>query len=604
MFTRLRSRFRSHRRRAVVAVQVGVFLVVLLGFAALTVDLGAMYNTRADLQRSVDAAALAAAARLSEFADGDSVTVAKQAAADYIARNKVFGKTMALDPNTDIVFGRATFDSVTQQYDFVPTEVMPDAVQVRLRHTEDSPNGPVGLFFARIFGIDHTEMTTEAVAVMMPRDVAVVADLSASHTDDSEFRNYLSTNINLWEVWDSLPGGADEVGGMWNPANVLPGWVLGDEDIPQAAGPAWGYMQKMGWGTDPITTTYNPTSDAGLIRLAYNSNWSNAQLTTFLTERGYNATERSAIMSSSYDASGAYPYRVAVALGLAYWNSGIAGGLWSTRGAPPGNANSWIASNELEWTENIMGQSLAASDDIWVDYINNYMRGTSSELYDANSNFRYRYGAKTFTNYLLEKRMSNSQTPELAGTPTQPMQAVKESVKFLSDYLGELDTYDQLSLEVYDTLGRHEVDLTHEFHEIGDRLNEMQAGHYASYTNVGGGIQRAIEELTGPRARPTSRKVIFLLTDGNANVNSSGGTGDTVGGNAYATDRAAAAAALGIRIFAVSVGAEANQSLMTQIADIGVGEHFHAGGSIEQYSDELVEIFGRLGSKRPVELIR
>ena len=52
----------SGRARAVVAVQVMVLLVVMLGFAALTVDVGMMYNTRADLQRAADASAMAGAA--------------------------------------------------------------------------------------------------------------------------------------------------------------------------------------------------------------------------------------------------------------------------------------------------------------------------------------------------------------------------------------------------------------------------------------------------------------------------------------------------------------------------------------------------------------
>jgi hypothetical protein len=43
---------------------------------------------------------------------------------------------------------------------------------------------------------------------------------------------------------------------------------------------------------------------------------------------------------------------------------------------------------------------------------------------------------------------------------------------------------------------------------------------------------------------------------------------------------------------------------MEEIADIGHGEHFHAEGSIEQYSAQLAEIFQQLGSQRPVELIR
>ena len=50
------------RRRGVVVVQVAVLLTVLLGFVALTVDVGLMYNTKAELQAAADAAALAGAA--------------------------------------------------------------------------------------------------------------------------------------------------------------------------------------------------------------------------------------------------------------------------------------------------------------------------------------------------------------------------------------------------------------------------------------------------------------------------------------------------------------------------------------------------------------
>ena len=55
---------------------------------------------------------------------------------------------------------------------------------------------------------------------------------------------------------------------------------------------------------------------------------------------------------------------------------------------------------------------------------------------------------------------------------------------------------------------------------------------------------------------------------------------------------------------AVSVGAESNQSLMEEIADIGGGEHFFAGENVEEYSAQLAEIFRRLGGTRPVQLIR
>jgi hypothetical protein len=598
----------SDRRRAVVAIQVAVLIVVLIGFAALTVDLGALYNTRGDLQRSVDASALAAASKMSDWSNGDPLEDARQLAASYVERNAVLGHGVTLDQLTDVVFGRALYNAETQRYDFVPTMDSPDAVHVRLRHTADSPNGTIPLYFARIFGRTHTEMATEAMAMMVPRDVALVADLSASHTDDSEFRNYRSTEINLYDVWDDLPGGSDDVGACDGVSCDAGHSCVEGACVPSGpgalAGPAWGYFRELGFGTEEIPTTYDPVTDPGLIRLGYNSNWTNAQLSSHLAAQGYSPAEVNAIMARDYDSSGAYPYRVAVALGLAFWNSGIPGGLWESRAAPAGNANAWIGSNELEWTESVLSQSLSNSDDIWIDYINTYMRGTSSEMYQANSAFRYRFGLKTFVNYLLEQRGSHSETPELADVREQPMQAVKDAVTYMTQYIDDLATDDKLSLEVYGTTGRHEVDLTRDYASVSSRLNELQAGHYDGWTNCGGGLQRAIEELTGPRARLSAKKMIILLTDGNANVNAAGQVDDEEGGNAYALERAQAAAELGIMVFAVSVGAEANQGLMQQIADIGHGEHFHAEGSIEEYSEQLASIFLRLGGTRPVELIR
>ena len=76
------------------------------------------------------------------------------------------------------------------------------------------------------------------------------------------------------------------------------------------------------------------------------------------------------------------------------------------------------------------------------------------------------------------------------------------------------------------------------------------------------------------------------------------------GGAEYTLDKGNKAAALGYRIFAVSAGVSANQSLMQEIADIASGEHFRAEGTIDQYSDRLAEIFRCLGGKRPVELIQ
>ena len=54
----------SNRRRGAVVAFALVMMIVLVGFASLTLDVGAIYNTRADLQNAADAAALAGASVL------------------------------------------------------------------------------------------------------------------------------------------------------------------------------------------------------------------------------------------------------------------------------------------------------------------------------------------------------------------------------------------------------------------------------------------------------------------------------------------------------------------------------------------------------------
>ncbi len=621
--------WRAHhpRRRAVVIVQVAVFMVVLLGFAALTVDIGVMYNTRGDLQRTADASALAAAAKLSEYTEGNVLELARDAAIGIAERNRVMGRTMVIDPVADVIFGRATYNAGTGTYDFEPTEVLPDAVRVLVRHTSDSANGAVPLLFARAFGLDSTEMAASAIAVMVPRDIAVVADLSASHNDDSELASYDITDINLFDVWDGLPipKGNNGVGngidppppGNPNNPNDDPGTGPGhpgnqggnpdpgaNPDGGGQVGPTWGWMYY--WG-NTIDEEYDPATDPGLMHFPRYEDWDNADLVTWYQNVGYSADEIDALMADAHDgdqdSGGQYAWtnRVSVALGLARWDSGIEGGLWES--IPPGhrndgNGNDWVGSGETEWLVDYPFESGS-----WNDYIYNYVRKSNSKMARANSDFQYKFGVKTLVNYLLEKKPGHNQTSDLAGTPHQPMQAVKDAVNWMVEFVDDLDTDDQLSLEIYGTIARHEVDLTHDHTQVADRLVNMQAGHYDTWTNMGGGIERAIEELGSDRARGMSVKMIILLTDGNANVTESGQTGNYTGGAAYALEQALVAKDAGIRIFAVSVGAGANQSLMDQIADIGQGEHFHAGGSIDQYSQQLAEIFERLGGTRPVELI-
>ena len=588
------------QRRAVVAVQVAIMLTVLLGFAALTIDVGALYNAKAELQMSADAAALAAAGMLGEHDVENptlAMTLAQDVAYDMALEKQVLGHTVPIDKNVDVVFGRANYDSINNVYTFNQTTNLPDAVQVTVRMTNDSPSGPFPLFFARVLGFDYSQLNASATAMMVPRDIAVVADLSGSHNDDSEFYHYKRTTINMHELWDGFPGGIDDSPGEWAGLGYA-------ADDPQAAGPAWGYMKYLGYGTDPIQqNNYYPQNDPGLIQLHKNYDWSDSNLKTYLKNidgLGYTNTEWNKIRDKD---RGDWDDRVAVALGLARWNSGKSGGWWQKAGRPKiGDGDNKVENWELEWVETFGARSLNESKTVFTAYIN-YMDDTNSQLYYANSNFYCRFGVKTFVNFLLEDRPDHGQTPELANAPHQPMQAVKDSVDHMMTVIEGLENDDQVSLEIYGTDARHEVDLTHDYASVAARLNDMQAAHYNSYTCIGGGILRAREELASERARMASRKIIVLLTDGNANINQWGNYSIS-GGKQYAKDQASAAAEEGIRIFCVSVSTDADTDLMQWIADIGNGSHFHAEGTIEEYSDQLDAIFNTLGGERPVELIR
>jgi len=173
-----------HRKRAVVAVQVGVCLVVLLGMAALTVDVGQLYAARTELQRAGDAAALAGA---SAYATDDMMRVrmgtggaqalayVKDLAAlrshQYSNLNVTLGSPTLLQTD-DIATGWMNLYSASDALQEAPPAKDYNAVRVMVRRAKSSDagsNGPVPLFFAPIFGKLFAESSASAVGVFDDR---------------------------------------------------------------------------------------------------------------------------------------------------------------------------------------------------------------------------------------------------------------------------------------------------------------------------------------------------------------------------------------------------------------------------------------------------
>ena len=630
------------RRRATVIVQTVLFGgAVGVGVAALAVDTGLMYSAKQELQSAADAASLAAASQLG--ASTNATQLAIQEATSIANLNTIMGDGADVI-SSDVVLGHAVLNGA--KYDFQPNQAPFDAVRVTLRRDQTVSDGPVSLAFAKTFGMTGATMQASATAMLVPRDIGVIIDLSGSMNDDSELRHYKSfasgsggtkpgVQINLEQVWMALPvakgkagvrngndppapgapsAGDDQPGtGAGNPQNAGGDPSTGSPPTggTPPAGPRWGWMTGFG---DVITLgSYNPTNDSGLYYIPRYQTTTDADVAQNLSEAGYSAQEQAALLSSQYDSSSTYyRNRVKVLLGLAGWkskkqNSKYTGG--------SGNGDNRVDSNELT-----QQASFPFDQGSWSSYID-YVKSSWTQMKNTDSNLQYRYGIKTVSNYLLEWQAQHSKTPELANAPENPLYSVKDSVQTMINEIINLDTQDHVSLESFAQYGTHRKDLSIPgpgqdlptvLQEIPDALFGLQAGHDTSITNIGAGLQQAIQELTSVRARSAASKVVILLTDGKPNVdqNNSYVGNNAPGAVSWALDQAQEAKDQNMTIYTIGVGGDVNEDMLIDIASQPENYYFAdnapdpTNGGQPVYVNELKQIFQTLGGKRPVRLIQ
>ncbi|MEZ6067518.1 MAG: VWA domain-containing protein [Planctomycetaceae bacterium] len=158
------------RRRGIIMVITAVMLIVLFAFVAFSVDVGYMTLTKGQLQNAADAAAMAG---VRELANGENAV--QDAAKEIALENEAAGYPVSL-ANGDILIGRFDYASKT----FTPTAGSANAVQVTAR-VADQP-----LFFAPILKSHDFDMSATGIAMLNPRDIVFVVDLSGSMNDDTE----------------------------------------------------------------------------------------------------------------------------------------------------------------------------------------------------------------------------------------------------------------------------------------------------------------------------------------------------------------------------------------------------------------------------------
>lgn len=151
---------RHPRRRAAAAVLVMVSMPALVGMAALTVDVGYLYQARQQMQIAADAAAMAAAWTFVDEDGNVTIDVARAQAAAFATMNS----------NGAVTTVEAGWiqDPADPASPFIPTVFPPiNAFRVTSERTAEAGNA-LPLFFAGVFGITETDVSASAVAALTP----------------------------------------------------------------------------------------------------------------------------------------------------------------------------------------------------------------------------------------------------------------------------------------------------------------------------------------------------------------------------------------------------------------------------------------------------
>lgn len=233
-------------------------MVAMLAFVALAVDIGYLSCVDTELQRTADAAAIAAAWRLVEHersgapVDYNALAEIASTANQYAALNNVANAGVSLSAS-DTVVGELAYpfsDASTMTFGD-PNRF--NAVKIRVRKTGDSDgNGPAPLFFARIMGYDSCDRQREATAAFL--------DNFGGFRAPADGRNLQILPIALdQETWDSLLAGATTDEYRWDPdANCV---RTGPDGIREANLYPQGTGAPGNRGTVDIGPADNSTSD-------------------------------------------------------------------------------------------------------------------------------------------------------------------------------------------------------------------------------------------------------------------------------------------------------------------------------------------------------
>lgn len=222
----------SRIRRAAIVPLAALLMTLLVGMLAFSIDIGYICAVEAELQNAADAAALAGAQQMQNAfvsyyspgqlqqrqiflqvtTDTSNLSSPIPTAQQYASYNMAGGVNIQV-PTSDINF--SYYDGTNP---FIPASYpnyFPNTITVTTRR-DNIANGSLGLFFAKIFGINTTNLTATASATIYAGDVSslqvipgVDAHILPVALDVNVWSNYASGNLTSAWVSGSYTTGSN-----------------------------------------------------------------------------------------------------------------------------------------------------------------------------------------------------------------------------------------------------------------------------------------------------------------------------------------------------------------------------------------------------------
>jgi Flp pilus assembly protein TadG len=207
----------SGQRKGAIVPLAALLMGLMVGMLAFSIDLGYMCAVKAELQNAADAAALAGANQLETLyvqyyspgatnqtsiynlatSDTSQASSPIPTAQRFAAYNMAGGVNITV-PASDITF--SYYDGTNAP---VPASALlfPNTITVKTRR-DSTANSPLGLFFAKIFGMSTADLTATASATIYAGDVTslqviqgVNAHILPVALDINVWKNYVNNNF-------------------------------------------------------------------------------------------------------------------------------------------------------------------------------------------------------------------------------------------------------------------------------------------------------------------------------------------------------------------------------------------------------------------------